>query len=78
MSRIKSSIDLAGKQIQVMYLGQCVVRCDNEVGHGDHRHFGVKEIRATTASQELCRASLTGRFLLRFPKNMTPPTHRSG
>lgn len=23
--------------------GHCVLRCDNEVGKGDHRHFGEKE-----------------------------------
>ena len=25
--------------------GQCVLRCDNEAGKGDHRHFGGKQAR---------------------------------
>ena len=40
----------------------CVVRYDNEVGKGDHRHFG--------ASQSIYRFSISGRLLDDFQKDI--------
>ena len=36
---------LHGFKYRLAYVvgGECVLRYDNEVGKGDHRHFGVKE-----------------------------------
>jgi hypothetical protein len=33
-----------GYRLAYIVDGTCVVRYDNEVGKGDHRHFGEKEV----------------------------------
>ena len=45
--RLPKSIDgsLHGFKYRLAYVvrGECVLRYDNEIGKGDHRHFGAKE-----------------------------------
>jgi hypothetical protein len=40
---VKGSLHEYKYRLAYVVKGICVVRYDNEVGKGDHRHFGVKE-----------------------------------
>lgn len=40
---VKGSLHEYKYRLAYVVKGRCVVRYDNEVGKGDHRHFGVKE-----------------------------------
>ncbi len=40
---VKGSLHAYKYRLAYVVHGACVVRYDNEVGKGDHRHFGAKE-----------------------------------
>jgi hypothetical protein len=40
---VKGSVHGFKYRLAYVVLGECVLRYDNEVGKGDHRHFGLTE-----------------------------------
>lgn len=49
---VKASLHEYKYRLAYVVKGICVVRYDNEVGKGDHRHFGTKESNYSFANPE--------------------------